>query len=232
MNSIAKKQPGIYAIKDAVGDCFYVGKTSISMHNRWLHHVSLLRRGIHFNRNLQTAWNEHGEENFSLEILEVVNDISSLDALEKEYVAKFKNNHMCFNLYDGGHSHLTEEAKRMIGDKNRKHMTGKKRSEETRKRMSSSQLKRYAEWSEEDRLAFRRIVSEKSRGYRWNDDARRMFAETQKTKPNGAKFTADQIREIRTRSAEGKSDSELAVAFGTTKAYIRSIILRKRWANI
>lgn len=54
-----------------------------------------------------------------------------------------RNMNHCYNIIDGGNSSrkgipLTENQKKLIGEKNKIHMTGKKHSKETKLRMSKS----------------------------------------------------------------------------------------------
>lgn len=62
---------GIYTITNRVNGKRYVGQAG-SFRDRWLHHKSTLRRGVHGNRHLQSAWIKHGEAAFSFEVLELV----------------------------------------------------------------------------------------------------------------------------------------------------------------
>lgn len=60
---------GIYAIRCSANGRDYVGSSNDVM-RRWRGHCRLLRAGTHHCRYLQFAWNKHGEEAFSLDVLE------------------------------------------------------------------------------------------------------------------------------------------------------------------
>lgn len=138
------KNFGIYCIKNLKNDFVYVGQTCENFGRRFLHHSWSLRNNRHCNKHLQNSFNKYGEENFIFEVLELVEDVNSLDDLERKYVDEARSNRKSFNIQDGGQDktnlgrHLSEEHKRKIGDKNRINMTGKKASEATKKKMSET----------------------------------------------------------------------------------------------
>ena len=91
----------LYEIKNVVNDKRYVGQTTkINYNNRWIEHKTALRRNIHKNKHLQSAWNKYGEESFIFNVLESAKSQKELDFLEIQYIKKYKN---CkYNLTDGG----------------------------------------------------------------------------------------------------------------------------------
>lgn len=62
---------GIYCITNTCTNDHYVGKAS-NLDNRWRTHTSQLIREIHFNPLLQQAWNKHGKDAFTFEVLEAI----------------------------------------------------------------------------------------------------------------------------------------------------------------
>ena len=135
---------GIYGIKNLVTGYVYVGKTEVNFGDRWDCHKAQLRGNYHDNKNLQQAWNQYGEENFSLIILHDLSDDDDINALEKFYIRKYQEQDLCYNIHQGGENgwpgiQITNKAKSEIGQKNKQHMTGVKMSEETKKKMSESQ---------------------------------------------------------------------------------------------
>lgn len=60
---------GIYTITNVINKKIYVGYAK-NIQFRWYTHIGKLRRNKHDSSILQNAWNKHGEENFSFEILE------------------------------------------------------------------------------------------------------------------------------------------------------------------
>ena len=132
-------------------------------------HFSSLRGGYHINPHLQKAFDKYGESNFKFIILyECKNneDTNAVNELEKKYIKLYKDMKLAYNIGDGGDGgwnlgqHLSEETKRKIGDKNRINMTDRKATDETKKKMSISQKKRYENFSEDDWKEYSKRISE------------------------------------------------------------------------
>ena len=143
---------------------------------------------------------------------------------------------MCYNIKDGGDggfllgSRLSEDAKRRIGEKNRINMTCKKVSDETRKKMSESHKKRYESWTEEDRISHGEISSKTASGYKWKEESKKKFSDTQKTKPNGAKYSIEQVKEIRRlHEEEGMSFNDISAIMNIPRHTIYLIATYRRW---
>lgn len=229
---------GIYRITNTVNGKSYIGKTAMNFGDRWDSHRSLLNSGKHDNRHLQHAWDKYGADAFEFAVIETVDDASELNDLEIYYISDYRSRGMSYNIHNGGDGgvnlgkHLSKETKRKIGEKNKVNMLGRKASEETRQKMSKSQLTRYEAWSEADRAEWGKMSSNKASGYHWTQDAKDRFSALQQERPNGAKFTVDDIRSIRAERSAGAKLSELALKYSTTESYISSIIHRRRWANV
>lgn len=206
--------------------------------DRWDCHRAQLNGGYHDNPHLQAAWNKYGSDNFEFAVVELCDDPERLNDLEIKYIAECKQTGLCYNISDGGDGgmllgkHLSEETKRKIGEKNRQNMLGRKLSDETRQKMSQSQIKRFESWTDEDRKEWGQKMSLATRGCKWSKEAREKFSKIQQEHPNGAKYTADDIRAIRRKRANGAKLTELAEEYHTTPTYISTIVHRRRWANI
>lgn len=229
---------GIYRITNKTSGMTYVGKTGMNFGDRWDCHRSQLRNGSHSNSHLQNAWNKYGESAFEFCVLEVVSDVSLLNELEIKYIKQYKEINKSYNILDGGDggfslgSHLSEETKRKIGEKNRINMMGRKLSDETRKKMSESHKKRCASWTDEERANHGRVSSICASGYNWSQKSRDNFSKLQQTKPNGAKLSIDDVHRIRyLYEEEGRSFKEISEALGIPRSNVYNIATYRRWAN-
>ena len=135
-----KNNIGIYGIKNLINKKVYVGQTGERFLRRYWHHQWKLRNNSHDNAHLQRAWNKYGENNFEYIVLEIVDDVDLLDKLEIKHINHYKQNNKSYNMLLGGGGRrglpLSEQAKKIIGEKNRQHMLGYKHSEETKRKMS------------------------------------------------------------------------------------------------
>jgi len=71
---------GIYTIMSIIDNKYYIGR-SYNCYERFSKHKCLLRKGIHNNDHLQSAWDKYGELNFKFDILDE-NEIEILPSLE------------------------------------------------------------------------------------------------------------------------------------------------------
>lgn len=76
---------GIYKITNTSSGRVYIGQ-SCCIENRLAAHRRYLVRGVHDNQRLQRAWNKHGGDSFSFEVLEVVNDSNHLTSREQFWI--------------------------------------------------------------------------------------------------------------------------------------------------
>ena len=97
-----ENKTGIYVIRNKINNKVYIGQ-STNVNGRWRQHLSHLRRNIHHNEHLQSAWNKYGEINFEFSILELC-DISCMDELERFYISKYNsmNANFGYNRESGG----------------------------------------------------------------------------------------------------------------------------------
>lgn len=133
---------GIYAIKNILNGKVYIGQTGENFQRRYWHHRWKLKNNCHDNEYLQNSWNKYGEESFEFLVVEVVDDSNMLDDLEISYIEKYKSIGKSYNILNGGGGRrgvsMSTKAKAIVGNKNKKHMTGKKLSEATKNKMSHS----------------------------------------------------------------------------------------------
>lgn len=231
------KEYGIYGIRNKINNKIYIGKTMMNFGDRWDCHKSQLRGNYHDNPHLQNSWNKYGEDNFEFIVIHNCKNNENVDKvnlLEIEYIKHYRDLGLSYNILDGGDggfllgSHLSEETKRKIGEKNRINMTGKKASEETKKKMSESHRKYYDSWTDEDRRKWGKKMSLKNKGYKWSDEAK----EKMKDNKNGAKYTINEVREIRRlHEIENKTFLEISKITGIPKHTVYLIATYRRWKN-
>lgn len=145
---------GIYCIINRISGDAYVGQTSQRFIKRYWHHQWKLKDGSHDNRHLQNAWNLYGENYFSFIAVKIVDDEhnDNLDELEEKYIKIYRDMNHCYNILDGGSGlrglTFSDEHKRKIGEKNRINMTGRKHTDETKRKMSEARKGKHANRSD------------------------------------------------------------------------------------
>lgn len=138
-----KNKKGIYEIVNIDNGMSYVGQTKESFIRRFWHHTHKLNRGTHDNANLQKDWNCFGGGVFEFRVICVCEGVSDLDAMEMRSIQERMSLGKSYNISLGGLGRrcpMSDNAKRIVGDKNRLHMTGRKLSQETKNKMSASRL--------------------------------------------------------------------------------------------
>jgi group I intron endonuclease len=119
------RTPGVYLLTNTVTGVVYVG-SAVDLLKRWLTHKSDLVHGKHHNPRLQASWQKHGPEAFTYTVLEMVPDGRnriSLLAAEQRWL----------DYYRVGTDESTYNAMTVAGS----HL-GRKRSDETRARLSAA----------------------------------------------------------------------------------------------
>ena len=129
---------GIYRIRNLVNGKVYIG-SAVNIRHRWQLHIQQLRNNKHHSVKLQRAFNKYGEDNFTIEILEILEDRSLLLETEQKYMDKYNVVQEGYNVCPIAGSSL-----------------GVKRSEETRKKIGD--LHRGRTWSEEAREKLRQAL--------------------------------------------------------------------------
>lgn len=138
-------EKGIYQILNKVNGKIYIGQALEGFQRRYWHHQWCLKTNCHCNHYLQHAWNKYGEKNFEFSVVHILQNNESIDELEKQYIIAMKSmfHEHGYNMQSGGqpkqlHRFHSAESRKIIGQKNRQHMLGRKLSEETREKMRKS----------------------------------------------------------------------------------------------
>lgn len=205
-------------------------------------HFASLRGGYHINPHLQRSFDKYGEDNFEFIVLHNCQnneDSDQVNELEKKYIKMYKDKRLAYNIGDGGDGghnlgkHLSEETKRKIGNKNRINMTGRKLPDETRKKMSESQKKRFEKMTGIEKYEYGKRISDYASGYHWSESSKENFSKLQQTKPNGAKYDVETVKEIRRLHEKEKlSYTEISKLLNIPRPTVYLIATYRRWKNI
>jgi len=138
---------GIYQIVNDLNGKKYIG-SSLDIQQRWAGHKTVLRKGCHPNRHLQSAWVRYGEFSFTFSVLEEVARKEDLVIVEQRYMDQYRvlDPNVGYNLCPNARSSLgvkrSPETKARIRQAN----LGKVASPETRMKMSAVRVGKPHTW--------------------------------------------------------------------------------------
>lgn len=132
----------IYQILNTINNKSYIGKSK-NHHNRYKSHLKEVEKRT--NRCLYDAINRYGQKNFSLILLEDLGECSNEYANEREryWITTLRTKMpLGYNMTDGGDggntlSRYSDEEKKAIWNKQAARRLGQKRTDETKKLLSS-----------------------------------------------------------------------------------------------
>lgn len=111
-----EKISGIYKITNIKKEKVYIG-SAVHIEVRYKEHKKDLINNLHINTELQTDWNEIGEEYFTFEKLEVVNDKYDLPIRESFYINLYKSKGEVYNKSDPMYEYIRGREDKIIVDK-------------------------------------------------------------------------------------------------------------------
>lgn len=123
---------GIYEIMNVVTGERYIG-SSKNIKKRWSEHRSTLNQGHHRNPKLQNSFSKYGSSNFVFSVIEICT-VEYLIEREQFYIDNHKPEYNLSTI--AGRVEMSEESKKKLIAFH----TGRKRSDETRLRMSLAQI--------------------------------------------------------------------------------------------
>lgn len=130
---------GVYCIENFVNGNKYIGQ-SVNIYRRWENHISCLNNNSHYNLHLQKSWMKYGEDAFGFKILEICSE-NLLNEREQYWISYYDSFNNGYNMTAGGDGttgvKCSDEKKEKISKAN----TGRKLTEEQRKRVSAGLLK-------------------------------------------------------------------------------------------
>lgn len=232
---------GVYAIVCIPNGKHYVGSAAKNFRIRFRQHKRLLNLGEHHARHLQHAWNKHGADAFKFVVLEECPREKCLER-EQHYLDTEKPR---FNVCPTAGSTLgrpvSDQTKAKIRDK----AIGRKftRSQEYRnavsrrfkgrmpkpEHMAALQAGRKAQVFTPERLA--KVSEALKRAYETGLRPREKTEQHRHRIGRAfAKFTDDQIREIRALRKQGATLGDLGLRFGACKSTMCQICLGNKYA--
>lgn len=138
-----KSKSGIYKLIHQKRGIFYIGSATC-IYTRLHNHYSMLKKGIHDNKILQSVYNKHGKDNLKWEVVELC---TKEDLIQREqfFIDSLKPEmnicHYAKNTLGYRHS---EETKKMFSEKRKgnKNSLGRKLSQETKSLIRAKAKKR------------------------------------------------------------------------------------------
>jgi len=227
-----EKIMGIYQIRNIINGKVYIGSSNDIINKRWKAHKFGLRRNSHYNRHLQRAWNKYGENAFSFEIVEKVEQRLDLIMKEQWYLDNISLKYNVAEFADSpflGKTH-SEKTRRMISESSmgNAHWAGKTHKKETKKKISdamSGENHPFFGVMGEDHPSFGRKHS--------SDSIEKMSHKKVGGKNPNSKLMDSDVLEMRRLYSSGEYlQRELADIFDVGVPTVTNIINRKRWTHI
>lgn len=205
-----KRVMAVYQIENTITKEIYVGST-INYTNRIAVHRYKMRNGMCSPHRLYNDGAKYGESSFRFSILEIVNDESILLSREQFYIDKLNPQ---YNVAKIAGTCLGVQATDMAKAKMSKSRMGKNNCWYGKTPPCSIGPK-----TEETK----KKISQSRIG-----EKNPMFGRT----PKHAKLTDDQVREVRSRLANGEHSQSLADDFGVSKGAIQHIKKNRSYRNV
>jgi group I intron endonuclease len=242
---------GVYQIKNKINNKIYIG-SSFDIGERWLRHISKLKRNKHPNKYLQNSWNKYGEGNFEISVVEVLKDEivykAQLLELEQKWLdllQPFKKEigyNICVTAGSNKGLKMSEATKEKLRKANLGKVTseeirkkiseggkGKKRTNETRRRMSIAFKGR--EHGEETRNKISKTKRDQNRKHTEEFKRERSISQMGEN-GNNAKLTVKDVILIKKYLNEGNTVAEISKIFNVHYTTIDRIKKGKTWRNI
>ena len=228
---INKDLKGIYSITNKTNGKMYIGKTEDRFIERYWNHRWKLNKQLHENEHLERSWNKYGQDNFEFSVIHVLTAKDDINELEKYYINLHDSIASGYNMTTGGEGApgyvLSDEARKIIGEKNRVHGLGRKATDSTRAKMRSSSR----------RLSPSKELLEKLRLYHTG----KKLSETTKQKLRElntgskhpiAKLCEKQVEEIKCKLMEGRKRGYIAKEYNVSCGAISSISTNRSWTHV
>ena len=228
---------GIYKIINKQTGKFYIGSSN-DIEQRWAAHRYRLRKGIHTNQHLLSAWEKYGEESFAFSILQEVEEEVLLD-VEQRVIDESGclNKKVGYNKapFAGSPMRGKKHSKEAI-EKIRASSTGRKHTEEAKARIRAANKGRT--FSEETRKRMSESKKGKVLPHMFNGpsaEGRKRISEAGKlrtgAKNANARLTEEHVKEIRELFANGTklTNPQVAEMYGVSLSTIKRVKSGTSW---
>ena len=218
-------KPGIYKIVNITNNKIYVGSAA-DLKRRWREHKYKLKKVIHSNKHLLSAWNKYGEENFEFQILE------EHESLDKEYLLLRENYYI--NLFDSkintnGYN-IREDCRSQIGYKHteetKEKMRGRVVSQQTKKMLSEYAKKQRPYWlgKKRDPALMEKLRQTAIGRVPWNKGKKYSIDPELSKKRLEEKFPVEKLEQIAKDYEELGSYRKVASKHGLNRDLIKKLI--------
>lgn len=218
-------KPGIYKIVNKANNKIYVGFAT-DLKRRWREHKYKLKKGIHSNKHLLSAWKKYGEDSFEFEILE------EHESLDKDYLLLRENYYIDLlgsKLNANGYN-IREDCRNQIGYKHteetKEKMRGRVVSEETKKVLSEYAKKQEPYWKgkKRDPAVIEKIKQSKMGKIPWNKGKNYSIDPKLIEKRLNKRFSVEMLEQIAKDYDELGSYRKVAIKHGLDRGLISKII--------
>lgn len=218
-------------IKQLSTNKIYIGQTKMKFIKRYWHHVWKLNNNCHDNKFIQNSWNKYGKNDFIFETVELIEDCTKLNIREIYYIEYFDSFKNGFNLTAGGEGKkecpMPEHAKKIIGDKNRKHNLGKKHSEETKLKMRKSSPHRKLSEDHKNKLLKVHL------GFKFTDESKeKMSISHRGSKNSTSKIDENMAKRIKEMLINGERVIDVSNKLMIKYHIVRSILTNVVWNHV
>lgn len=201
----------VYKITNIIVNKCYIGVDSY-FPKRLRQHQSLLSKNKHKNKYLQYSYNKYGKENFTFELLESCSCREEMLNREIQLIS-------CYNSLETGYNHT-------VGGEG---SYGYKHSEESIAKMSYWKRVVTPEWCKAISIATKGKPKRKGVKRINHPDYNKWLGGE---KHPVAKFTWEEINNIRKKYCEGITLKELSLEYKISKTYVCSIVNNYFWKDI
>lgn len=164
--TVGKKEAGIYGLFCETNKSVYVG-ASLNLRRRLSVHRQHLRKNKHSNKILQRIFNKYGIDTFQFLVLEMFEDITAENILDREthWIQKYKNtnsNYNCLNLetpvntWNKNQNFINQKRKKLYQSQRIKPSREYTQTEEYRNRQSEILKGRKCTWQKQLKEARRK----------------------------------------------------------------------------